>query len=210
MIVQISSGQGPVECELAVRLFFEALKKEFTSENDLICTADSSATSFKIIQLNESRFCNGFSSIIFETECDLSFLQGSIEWRCKSFLRPGHKRKNWFIDVAILPDTEEECEDGRIQCQFFRCGGKGGQNVNKVESGVRIIHVQSGISVTCTEERSQFMNRRRALEKLHAILLGKKDKAQEKSKEFLWQHQKKLVRGQAVRIYEGEKFILKT
>lgn len=210
MTVQISSGQGPVECELAVRLLFEALKKEFNSESGAVCTTGSYSSFFRIIKVNESRFCDGFSSIIFETDIDLSFLQGSIEWRCKSFLRPGHRRKNWFIDVAILPDSVEECEDGRIQWQFFRCGGNGGQNVNKVETGVRVIHVQSGISVTCTEERSQLMNRKRALEKLHAILREKKDNAISESKDFLWHRHKKLVRGQAIRIYEGENFILKT
>ncbi len=198
MIVQISSGQGPVECELAVRLLFESLKKEYGAEND-----------FEILTVNESKLCDGYSSIAFKSKIDFSFLCGSVEWQCKSFLRPGHKRKNWFIDVSVLPDSEEDCELGKIQWQFFRCGGNGGQNVNKVETGVRVIHVNTGISVTCTEERSQSMNRKRALEKLKALLDEKKDASKKETKVELWKRHKSLVRGKAVRIYEGENFMLK-
>lgn len=48
----------------------------------------------------------------------------------------------------------------------FRCGGHGGQNVNKVNSGVRITHIETGISSECREERSQGQNRRKAFRKL--------------------------------------------
>ena len=199
MLLQISSGQGPVECELAVRLLFESLRCEFCSTED----------GFEILSVNRSRWCDGYASIIFRTAADLSFLQGSVEWQCKSFLRPGHKRRNWFVDVAVLPDAEEESVDGRIQWQFFRCGGNGGQNVNKVETGVRLIHPGTGISVTCTEERSQYMNRRRALEKLRGLLAQKKAAGDDAARTALWRRHKKLVRGQAVRIYAGPEFTLR-
>lgn len=199
MIVQISSGQGPCECEIAVRLLFESLEKEFSSDSQ----------KFSVISKSESKWCSGFSSIIFRTEKDISFLEGSVEWQCKSFLRPNHKRKNWFIDVAVLPDLEEISGDGKIRWQFFRSGGNGGQNVNKVETGVRLIHVQTGISVTCTEERSQSMNRKRAMEKLKKLLEDATHSAADETKCELWAHHKKLVRGQAVRVYVGKDFVLK-
>lgn len=194
MILQISSGQGPVECELAVRLLFEALQKEFADY------------SFEIKSKNESRFCDGWTSVIFETSADLIFLEGSVQWKCQSFLRPGHKRKNWFVDVSLIPEISEFSESKNLEWQFFRCGGNGGQNVNKVETGVRLIHKETGIVVTCTEERSQALNRKRALEKLDQELKNRASAEESKQNIAAWNSSNQIIRGNPVRVYAGIDF----
>lgn len=73
--------------------------------------------------------------------------------------------------VAILPIRKKkttELDQKDIQMEFSRSGGAGGQNVNKIESAVRMVHIPTGIEVRCTEERNQQRNRERALEILTA------------------------------------------
>ena len=75
--------------------------------------------------------------------------------------------------VAVLPEvpeTEVNVRTEDLEWDFFRSGGHGGQNVNKVSSAVRLRHKPSGIVVTCNNERDQFQNRQVALSMLRAKL----------------------------------------
>lgn len=89
-----------------------------------------------------------------------------------------NKRQTTFAGVDVVPILDEEVikdvdiPDKELEVTTMRSGGKGGQNVNKVETGVRIKHLPSGIAVKCTEQRTQGLNKQLALARLKAQLIA--------------------------------------
>jgi len=193
MELQLSSGQGPEECELAVGKLLRVLQKEFPG--------------VRVMETSPGKKADCFRSVRISSEVDLSFLEGSIKWVCESPYRPKHKRKNWFVDVSICAGhMPQEFSEDFVRFETFRSGGKGGQHVNKVETGVRAVYLPTGVAVTSTEARSQQMNKRIALNRLCEIIAIQNKEGAANAKALNRLEHTRIERGNPIRVYEGMEF----
>lgn len=193
MKIQISSGRGPAECELAVGKFLEVLKKEFKD--------------IKILNEVRGQSKNCYKAVIVSIGIDKIDFEGSIKWIAKSPFRPKHKRKNWYIHVSVVCEMKRlEFDRDKVRFETFRSGGSGGQNVNKVETGVRAIHIDTGIFVVSTEKRTQYLNKKIALIRLQETINQRNYKSEQIEKESNWLQHEMLERGNSIRVYKGIDF----
>jgi peptide chain release factor len=202
VMLHITAGQGPAECEwvvgkLAAAFCKEALKAGVTCE-PLEPLAGTCASVLLRVSGDDA-------------DAFVAARTGTVRWVGASALRPTHKRKNWFVGVSQVTGEEDTpvLSDKDITYQTMRASGPGGQHVNKTESAVRATHVPTGLTAASQEQRSQQANRKVARLKLALLLQERRAQTVADGKSARWAQHQALERGNAVRTYEGVSFRLK-
>jgi peptide chain release factor len=203
ILLQLSSGQGPIECCKAIGLALKAIEQECRANNiefNLVDTVSTGQTGcFKSALIKLDAKCEGKAK-----QLALSW-QGAMLWVCQSSFRPKPKRKNWFFSGQVFEVDESKLDSG-LTFQTCRASGSGGQHVNTTDSAVRATHTETGISVRVESERSQHANKRLAKVLLFQKLEMMKQEQMTSQEKARWQQHWELERGNPVKTFKGDRF----
>lgn len=203
-IIQITSGKGPAECTLAVAFALREMIKEAGEKNLRYETLHRQTGTEPSTLYSATLQLSGAGLTAF-----IQSWQGALLWIAQSPYRRYHKRKNWFIGIHVFDLNQLPVwNETEIEFQTMRSSGPGGQNVNKVETAVRAIHLKSGVQVVANESRSQLQNKKLAIQKLKTAYETWQIAQLQQSVQAQWWQHHNLERGRPNRIYAGRTFQL--
>lgn len=198
-VLQINAGAGGTEScdwtEMLSRMYFR-----YAEENNY---------QIQIIDSQEGDFA-GLKSITFSVSGEFAFgyLKGENGVHRLVRLSPfdaAHKRHTSFASVFVYPLIDDsitiEIGPNDIEWDTYRSSGAGGQNVNKVETAVRLKHIPSGIVIENSETRSQLKNKENAIRLLKSQLYELELRKQEEEKQKIEGQKQKIEWGSQIRNY---------
>ena len=202
--LQITSGQGPVECQRFVAYLAKEILADATTRG-LDCRLIENSPGEQRETLRSALLSLDGDQIAAFTSC----WEGTIKWICPSPYRRHHRRKNWYAGVRkIAPSDTPSWSASALRIDTMRSSGPGGQHVNKTSSAVRVTHLPTGLSVVAQQERSQHRNRSLALAQLALIFEQSAQNIRNEKQQELWLNHWQLERGKETRVYNGPKFDL--
>ena len=199
--LQMTANTGPVECCLGLAKALRVLHAE----------ALAAGVDVRLVEQVDGPVPGTLRSVLLELDGEQvqSFARrwcGSVLWVCESPYRKLHKRKNWFLHGAAFAPPQLTSSAGEIRYEATRASGPGGQHVNKTDSAIRATHVASGLSVKVQTERSQHANKRLAGQLLASKLAGLAQVQADSQKSARRMGHLQAERGNAARVFVGERF----